>query len=196
MPVLRVLLMPAGVLCSYRTTGVLKEHSAKRTRQRLGVAPCPEVSDGIVNHFRFRKPTRDKNIFIDFDGVYCNSEVWINGHYLGLRPNGYISFRYNLTPYLKFGSGKNEIAVKVDNSHQPNSRWYSGSGIFRNVWLVKTSNIHIDHWGSFITTPEISDRSATVNLKLQIRSAKGSGALVDISTSFWMNPVKKLPVPR
>ncbi|MES1226912.1 MAG: sugar-binding domain-containing protein, partial [Bacteroidota bacterium] len=78
---------------------------------------------------------KGKNIFIDFDGVYCNSEVFINGHSLGIRPNGFISFRYNLTPYLKF-SAQNTIAVKVDNSHQPNSRWYSGSGIYRNVWLV------------------------------------------------------------
>ena len=76
-----------------------------------------------------------KDVFIDFDGVYKNSEVWVNGHYLGKRPNGYISFRYELTKYLHFGK-PNVIAVKVDNSEQPNSRWYSGSGIYRNVWLV------------------------------------------------------------
>ncbi|MBN1985211.1 MAG: beta galactosidase jelly roll domain-containing protein, partial [Prolixibacteraceae bacterium] len=77
---------------------------------------------------------REKLIFVDFDGVYQKSEVWINGHYLGMRPYGYSSFRYELTPHLNFG-GENIIAVKVDNSEQPNSRWYSGSGIYRNVWL-------------------------------------------------------------
>lgn len=79
---------------------------------------------------------KEKNISIEFDGVHRNSEVWINGHYLGKRPNGYISFSYDLTPYLKFGTGKNVIAVKVDNSQQPNSRWYTGSGIYRDVRLV------------------------------------------------------------
>ena len=72
--------------------------------------------------FLLPESSKDKNVFIDFDGVYMNSEVWINGHSLGVRPNGYISFRYDLTPYLKFGTDKNIIAVKVDNSKQPNSR--------------------------------------------------------------------------
>lgn len=113
---------------------------------------------------------KDEKVFIDFDGVYCNSEVWINGHSLGIRPSGYISFRYDLTPYLKYGSDKNIIAVKVDNSQQPNSRWYSGSGIYRNVWLTVTDPVHVDHWGTFITTPKVSDQQASVELKATIRN--------------------------
>ena len=70
--------------------------------------------------------TKGKQIFIEFDGVYRNSEVWINGHYLGKRPYGYSTFQYELTPYLNYGAKANVIAVKVDNSQQPNSRWYSG----------------------------------------------------------------------
>src|SRR5437868_7173303 len=124
---------------------------------------------GGVGWYRktFLLPSADKNklFFIDFDGVYCNSEVWINGHYLGKRPNGYISFRYDLTTYLKFGSEKNVIAVKVDNSKQPNSRWYSGSGIYRNVWLVKANRIFVDHWGTFITTKNVTDKKARVIIK-------------------------------
>lgn len=108
--------------------------------------------------------TKDKKLFIDFDGVYMNSEVFINGHLLGVRPNGYISFRYELTPYLKFGAEKNVIAVKVDNNKQPNSRWYSGSGIYRNVWMVTTNDVFVDHWGASITTPEVNNLSASVNL--------------------------------
>ncbi|SFU66589.1 beta-galactosidase [Pustulibacterium marinum] len=105
---------------------------------------------------------------IAFDGVYENSEVWINGNYLGKRPNGYSSFEYNLTPYLNYGDQKNEILVKVDNSNQPNSRWYSGSGIYRNVWLKTTNKIHVAHWGTFITTPMVNKESASVNLQVTI----------------------------
>jgi len=76
---------------------------------------------------------KGKSIFIEFDGVYRNSEVWINDHYLGKRPYGYSSFVYELTQHLIYGGGPNVIAVKVDNSQQPNSRWYSGSGIYRAV---------------------------------------------------------------
>jgi beta-galactosidase len=113
--------------------------------------------------------SKDKKTYIDFDGVYQKSTVWINGHELGFRPNGYISFRYDLTPYLKFG-GKNTIAVKVDNSVQPNSRWYSGSGIYRNVWLVTTNKAAIDHWGTYVTTRDVSEQSALVHLQTHIKN--------------------------
>lgn len=116
--------------------------------------------------------SKGKLIYIDFDGVYQKSTVWVNGHQLGFRPNGYISFRYELTPYLNFG-GKNVIAVKVDNSAQPNSRWYSGSGIYRNVWLVTNSRVAIDHWGTFVTTPQINKQSAVINLAVKVRKYPG-----------------------
>ncbi len=92
---------------------------------------------------------RDRIITIEFDGVYKNSEVWLNGQFLGKRPFGYISFSYDLSKHLK--PGKNVIAVKVDNSAQPDSRWYSGSGIYRNVWLTSTAKVAIAHWGTFVT---------------------------------------------
>lgn len=109
--------------------------------------------------------SKGKLTYIEFDGVYCNSEVWINGHYLGKRPNGYISFRYDITAYLK---PKNIIAVKVDNSAQPASRWYTGSGIYRNVRIVTTNKTAIDQWGVVITTPEINTTQATVNVNVNI----------------------------
>jgi beta-galactosidase len=117
----------------------------------------------------------NKNVFIDFDGVYKNSEVWINGHYLGKRPNGYISFRYELTKYLHFGAKPNVIAVKVDNSEQPNSRWYSGSGIYRNVWLVSTYKVHFKNWETFITTPQINADYATVNINTHVQVVDSKG---------------------
>src|SRR4030042_289488 len=100
---------------------------------------------------------KNKLFYIDFDGIYRNSEVWINGYYLGKRANGYSSFRHELTPFLIYGEEKNILAVRVDNSLQPNSRWYTGSGIYRNVWLVSTSRLHIGQWGFYITTPERSE---------------------------------------
>lgn len=118
--------------------------------------------------FMVNEQDSDKNIFIDFDGVYMNSEVWINGHHIGSRPYGYISFRYQLNPYLNYGNKKNCIVVKVDNSKQPNSRWYSGSGIYRNVWLVTTQKLFIDHWGTFFTTLEIKSEYAKVNAKIKV----------------------------
>ncbi len=129
--------------------------------------------------------SKDKNVFIDFDGVYMNSEVFINGHSLGIRPNGYISFRYDLTPYLEYGNKKNVIAVKVDNSKQPNSRWYSGSGIYRNVWLVTTNDIYVDHWGTYVTTPEVNEHETEVNLNVQIASSKNTSYLVTVKTNIY-----------
>jgi len=121
--------------------------------------------------FTLPASSKNKHVFIDFDGVYMNSEVFINGHSLGIRPNGYISFRYELTPFLKFGAEKNVIAVKVNNESQPNSRWYSGSGIYRNVWLVTTSDVFVDHWGTYITTPEINKTSATLHIETSLALA-------------------------
>jgi beta-galactosidase len=109
--------------------------------------------------------SKTKTILIDFDGVFHNSEVWINGHYLGKRPNGYISFMYDLTPYLKFGAQQNVVAVRVDNSDQPNSRWYTGSGIYRNVWLTTANKIHLPQRSSFITTPQVDHQKAEINIR-------------------------------
>jgi beta-galactosidase len=128
--------------------------------------------------------SKGKQLYIDFDGVYQRSDVWINGHHLGYRPNGYISFRYELTPYINFG-GSNVISVKVNNSDQPNSRWYSGSGIYRNVWLVTTNKLAIDHWGTFITTPQVSKTLSTVKLQLQLRNSSGKAQQAKVTTTIF-----------
>src|ERR1041384_3224636 len=126
--------------------------------------------------------SKGKQIFIEFDGVYRNSEVWINGHYLGKRPYGYISFQYDLTPHLIYGSNKNVIAVKVDNSEQPNSRWYSGSGIYRNVWLTTLDPVHVEHWGTYWTTPEVNSQTATVVIKTEVSNGSTNKAPVNLTT--------------
>ena len=119
-------------------------------------------------HFQMTRDELAKNIWIEFDGVYMNSDVWLNGHHLGSYPYGYSSFYYALSPYLV--EGENIIAVRVDNSKQPNTRWYSGSGIYRHVWLVKTDPLHITHWGVYVTTPFVSTDSAAVNVRIKIEN--------------------------
>ena len=118
--------------------------------------------------FTVDKADEGKRLYIDFDGVYMNSEVFINGHSLGVRPYGYVSFSYDLTPYIKWG-GKNVVAVRVDNAEQPNSRWYSGCGIYRNVWLTKLNPMHIAQWGTFITAEDVSKNSARLNIRTKIQ---------------------------
>ena len=132
--------------------------------------------------FTIPASAKAKLIFIEFDGVYRNSEVWINGHYLGKRPYGYSTFEYELTPHLFYGAKPNVIAVKVDNSQQPNSRWYSGSGIYRNVWLTTLDPVHITHWGTYVTTPEVDAESATVVLRTQVNNGSKRTTPVNLST--------------
>jgi beta-galactosidase len=132
--------------------------------------------------FTLQATAQGKLVFVEFDGVYRNSEVWINGHYLGKRPYGYSSFAYELTPHLSYGSKTNVLAVKVDNSQQPNSRWYSGSGIYRNVWLTTLDPVHIEHWGTYVTTPVVNEREAKVEVKTKIKNSSQGG--VNLTTTI------------
>lgn len=110
---------------------------------------------------------------IEFDGVYRNSEVWINGNYLGKRPYGYVPFYYELTKFLQYGR-KNVIAVKVDNSQQPDSRYYTGSGIYRDVKLVSTRSFQFIPTSIFITTPQITNDRATFNAIARVKMGKNT----------------------
>lgn len=121
--------------------------------------------------FALPESARGQTVTIRFDGVYMNSTVWINGHELGTWPYGYSSFGYDLTPHLRFGSAVNTLAVRVDNSRQPNSRWYSGSGIYRHVWMTFTDPLHVPGWGVTVTTPEVTAERATVRVRVQVRNA-------------------------
>ncbi|MEP4076706.1 glycoside hydrolase family 2 TIM barrel-domain containing protein [Haloferula sp.] len=125
----------------------------------------------------------DKMVAIEFDGIYRNGEVWINGHRLGMRPFGYLGFEYDLTPYLD-REGENLIAVRVDNSQQPGSRWYTGSGIYRHVWLKVTDRLRVAHWGTQVTTPSISEKEATVRIQSTLKNDHGSGRKVNVSQSI------------
>jgi beta-galactosidase len=124
-------------------------------------------------HFRLDAGDKDKLVAVEFDGVYDYSEVWINGHLVGGRPYGYSSFECVLTPLLHFGSTENVIAVRVDHSRFADSRWYTGSGIYRHVRLRLTDKLRIGHWGTSVTTTEATPDSATVRVETRIENGYG-----------------------
>ena len=121
-----------------------------------------------------------KRIVIQFDGVYMNPEIWINGVSLGSHPYGYTSFWYDITEHIKFGK-LNVLAVKVRNEGE-NSRWYSGSGIYRHVWLKVLEPVHVAQWGTTITTPEINAGSAKINIKTKVNNQSDSALKVKVIT--------------
>jgi beta-galactosidase len=147
-------------------------------------AALPTGTGWYRKTFTLPANANDKNVSIEFDGIYRNSEVWVNGHYIGKRANGYISFGYDITPYLTKGADQ-VIAVKVDNSAQPNSRWYTGSGIYRNVRLVLTNKIAIDQWGTFITTPTIDANVAIVRVQATLNNSAGKEGVGSIYTNIY-----------
>ena len=130
----------------------------------------------------FTVPAADtgRRFFIEFDGVYMQSEVWLNGVKLGAHPYGYTSFEYELTDALKWGA-PNVLAVR-SNVEQPCSRWFTGAGIYRHVWLTRTAPVHVAHWGICVTTPDIKPDSAQVRVRTQIQNQSGSAADVTLRT--------------
>ena len=134
--------------------------------------------------------TKSLKHFITFDGVYMNSKVWINGQYLGNRPYGYATFQYDLSPWLM--EGENVIAVRVDNSQQPNSRWYSGSGIYRHVWLTTTSPIHVNQWGTFVTTSKVLEKEAAVLAETSITNDTREAIKIKLVSSVIDNSGKEV----
>ncbi len=141
--------------------------------QELSGASTGFVQGGIGwyrKSFTLTENDKDKLISILFDGVYNNSSVWINDHFLGERPYGYSAFSYDLTNHLKFDGSPNVIAVKVNRTAYIDSRWYTGSGIYRNVQLVKTNPLHIKQWGVQITTPKVSSENAEVSISTKIEN--------------------------
>ncbi|HEX8138087.1 MAG TPA: beta-galactosidase GalB [Pyrinomonadaceae bacterium] len=133
----------------------------------------------------FTVPATDKNrrFGLEVDGAMAYATVWLNGHFVGGWPYGYASFELDLTPYVRFGA-ENTIAIRLDNPPD-SSRWYPGGGIYRNVWLVKTDQVHVAHWGTYITTPEVGPASATVQLKTTIDNDSTGAANVSVRTELY-----------
>ncbi len=124
---------------------------------------------------------RGQKILVEFEGVYMNAEVWLNQHFLGRHPYGYTTFTFDLTPYIDWDGG-NSLKVLVDNSHQLNSRWYSGSGIYRPVWLIVADPLHVAHWGVSVTTPQVSAENATVRIGTEVENESDAEQTVRLKT--------------
>ncbi|HWX19117.1 MAG TPA: glycoside hydrolase family 2 TIM barrel-domain containing protein [Candidatus Binatia bacterium] len=136
-------------------------------------------------HFTLPAEYASRRVFIEFDGVMANSDIWLNGFHLGHRPYGYSSFRYDLTGHLEFGSGKtNLIAVRADNSGQPASRWYTGAGIYRHVRLIPSEPVHFEHWGTFVSTPKVTSEQAVVRVQTIVVNQSGSSREVFLQTAI------------
>ncbi len=154
-------------------------HAAGTKSERVGPFDPDEASNrhftaftiGGIGWYRksFPRPEAGKRVSVVFDGVYMNAEVWLNGHRLGEHPHGYTGFEFELTPHLR--PGENVLAVKVRNEGR-NSRWYSGSGIYREVTLQVTDPLHVPTWGLFVTTPEVSEERATVKVSTEVENER------------------------
>jgi beta-galactosidase len=134
--------------------------------------------------FQLPEAQRGHKVFIEFDGVYRDSDVWINGRHLGHRPYGYSSFEYDLTPYVNFGAQPNVVAVRVDHSEAADSRWYTGSGIYRHVWLTATEPVHVAHWGAYVYTPLVREADALVSVETRVVNESKAAAAVRLVTSI------------
>jgi beta-galactosidase len=134
-------------------------------------------------HFQVDAADAGRKIYLDVDGAMSYSMVWINGQFIGGWPYGYASWRVDLTPYLKFGA-ENVVAIRLDNP--PNSsRWYPGGGIYRNVWMVKTSPIHVAHWGTYVTTPEATEMAATVKIQVTVDNDSDSNSTISVKNEIY-----------
>lgn len=134
-------------------------------------------------HFTVSNGDQGKQIYLDFDGAMAYPTVWLNGKFVGGWTYGYSSFRLDLTPYIEFGK-ENVLAVRLENLPE-SSRWYPGAGIYRNVWLVKASPTRVAHWGTYVTTPDISSTSAIVNIKTTIDNSSPVAADVKTQTQIY-----------
>lgn len=146
-------------------------------------ASCTGFLPGGIGWYRksFVVPEARKNekVYIYFEGVYNRSEVFINGQSVGYRPNGYMSFMYDLTPHIQFGK-ENVLAVKVDHSQERDSRWYTGSGIYRNTYLVYSPLVHIDLWGVYFKANSITDKKAEVSIETSLKNETTAAAQVEV----------------
>lgn len=133
-------------------------------------------------HFTVPAKDRGRQIYLDFDGAMANAEIWLNGHKVGHRPYGYISFRVDLTPYVRWGED-NVVAVRLD-TEKLGSRWYPGAGIYRHVRMVKTAPVHVAHWGVFVTTPVITETMATAQVMVKVQNCKAEATQCSYSVDI------------
>ncbi len=157
--------------------------------------PAGGALPGGIGWYRkyFTTPDIDgKVVNVEFDGVFMNSQVYINGQEVGYRPYGYSSFSYDITPYLNAEGEMNIIAVRCDNAEQPNSRWYAGCGIYRNVRLVTTAEVFVEYTGTYVTTPEVSDTEATTHAVVTITNKSDREQTITLTNTIVDNAGQKI----
>jgi beta-galactosidase len=142
-------------------------------------------------HFATPAAFKDKLVTVQFDGVFMNADVYLNGHQIDHHAYGYTSFSCDLTPFLAATGKDNVLAVRVDNSAQPNSRWYTGSGIYRHVWADVTGPIHVAHWGTCVTTPKVSANAACVIIQTRVQNDTRVAARVGVHQDL-IDPAGKI----
>lgn len=149
------------------------------------LASCTGYLPGGIGWYRkhFKITDNAPRHYIYFEGVYNRSEVYLNGHLLGKRPNGYISFLYDMTPYLK--EGDNVLSVRVDHSRYADSRWYTGSGIYRDVWLIAAPEIHLAQWGIGWHATSLTDRQATIAVDMEVQKHITTGNRLELSATLY-----------
>ena len=149
------------------------------------LASCTGYLPGGIGWYRKHFNITDKAArhYIYFEGVYNRSEVYLNGHLLGKRPNGYGSFLYDMTPYLK--EGDNVLSVRVDHSRYADSRWYTGSGIYRDVWLVSAPEIHFAQWGIGWHATSLTDRQATIAVDMEVEKNRATSDKLEVSATLY-----------
>ena len=160
------------------------------------LASCTGYLPGGIGWYRkhFTITDRAARHYIYFEGVYNRSEVYLNGHLLGKRPNGYVSFLYDMTPYLK--EGDNVLSVRVDHSRYADSRWYTGSGIYRDVWLVSAPEIHFAQWGIGWHATSLTNRQATVVVDMEVEKHLATADKLELSAKLYDASGKQVAVRR
>lgn len=152
------------------------------------LASCTGYLPGGIGWYRksFFVPdsVKERKMFIYFEGIYNKSQVYLNGKLLGERPNGYISFMYDLTPYLQYGK-ENILSIRVDHHEYADSRWYTGSGIYRDVWLISSDKVHIDQWGVFWQATKINEKEAILNVWVNIKNESSQQQNLTVLTELF-----------
>ena len=150
-------------------TGASKDRTLRTIRWIGGGGYLPGGVGWYRKTFTLPAGESGRRVWLEFDGVYKNCDVYINGQHIGFHPHGYTAFYYDLSAFVTWGAA-NEVAVRVDDSTQPDTRWYSGAGIYRHVWLHLLDTVHVGHWGTFARTPEISAVEARVELETVVEN--------------------------
>lgn len=173
--------VPGDAKNSWQTVQLPHDWSVKQALSPTYASASGYLPGGIAwyqKELNISKEEEGKKLYLYFEGVYNRSEVFVNGQSVGKRPNGYISFSYDITSYLKYGQ-ENQIAVRVDHSQDADSRWYTGSGIYRDVWLVRASHIHLEQWGVY-AFPEVKGKKGTLHVQTGLKNESPSTASISV----------------